>query len=151
MLQELDGNIAVRLNPGAGQAVSAAQGAVVIEHAVVGQGERGIPGTARKGMVVVVVLFASLGGKPGVAHDHPCAIGDPGVQLVGREGSFIDAQPPVIGVGDPGGVGAPGLTRGGQDGNHSGLLFPGKAVLRIQHAEQAAHQYSTSPSTGSLT
>lgn len=69
LLQQLHRHIGVGLHPAAGQAVDPAKGIVIVEYAVVGQGEGGGSSFSREGVVVLVLLLAALGGHPGVAHE----------------------------------------------------------------------------------
>lgn len=116
-----------------------------------GQGEADTAGPAQKGVVVVVALLRPLGGQPGMAHDHPGAVWDHKAHPVGGQGPLVDPQGPAAVVGDPRGVGAPGLALRRQKSSQPGELPARETAAVIHNSKQAAHQYSTPASTGSFT
>ena len=139
LFDELDSNVAVRLNFCSGQAELSAENLIIVQHTVVRQGKDILPGASREGMVVVVALCTALRGHPGVAHHHPCRFRNPNVHAMRRNRPLIDPLGPSHIVGNPGGIGSANLTGGGQDRDDPALLPSGEVVAIINQSKQAAH------------
>lgn len=71
LLNELDGHVAIRLDPCFWQVLGAAKDTVVPENAVVRKSERSIFRVAEEWVVVPIFSCVSLRGHTGMAHDDP--------------------------------------------------------------------------------
>lgn len=124
---------------------------IIIENTVVGQSKWHISRHSQERVVVIVLLFAPLGRHTGMAHNHPCIVGDRKMELMSGQGPFINAQTALAVIGNPCGVNSSFFTLYGQDREHAGLLAAIKVMAVVHHSEKTAHQISASSSTGSLT
>ncbi len=149
---QLDGDVAVRLDPSIGQMKALPQTDVIVQNAIVGQGKGSGLRDPPEGVVVVVSPGAALGRHPGVAHGEAGVVADVEVQFVAGNGLLIDMEIPAGIVSHTGGIRSPGLTGRGQCMEQLGLLLPGEAQLHVDQSKQTAHLHtSTSAMTGSLT
>ena len=73
---------------------------VVVQHAVVGEGERLFAAVSLERVVVAVPLLAALGREPGVPDDCSRVPGKEQLDLVCRFGLFVGDDAPVPDVGD---------------------------------------------------
>ena len=73
---------------------------VVVQHAVMGKGERFCAAVSLERVVVAVSFFAALGREPGVPDDRPCVSGKEQLDLVCRLRLFVGDDAPVPDVGD---------------------------------------------------
>ena len=149
---QLDGDVAVRLDPGTGQMQALPQTDVIVQNAIVGQGKGSGLRDPLERVVVIVLSGTALGRHAGVAHGKSGVVADVEVQLVAGNGLLIEMEIPAGVVGHTGGIRSPFLTGGSQHMEHLGFFLPGKAQLRVDQSKQAAHPHtSTSAITGSLT
>lgn len=134
-LQELDRHIAVRLDPVFWDSQLLAQRPVVLNHPVVGQGKRPLPGLAQEGMVVVIAIFIPLGGHAGVPHHYPGVSRKPLVYGMGGLWALVDVKLSPAVIGNSGGVRSPYLTSCGENGENPVSLPFGQAVAVVNQAE----------------
>lgn len=76
LFKELDGHVAIRLDPCFWQVLGAAKNAVVPENAVVCKGERLIFYVAKERVIVSILPRIALCGHTGMAHDGPAVCWD---------------------------------------------------------------------------
>ena len=150
LLDQLHGNIAVGLDLGGRQLFRSPQNLIITEDAIMRQRKGHSARLSHEGVIIEVMLFASLRGHAGVAHNILRLRRNAEVQSVGREWALIDTELISCPIGNAGGIRAPRLAGNGQNGQQLFLLPVTQVVPVIQNSKQAAHYSSASLSTGSF-
>ena len=115
LLQQLRGNIAVRLNFAVRQPILPFQRVVVVQNAVVRQCKGYLSRHAPKRVIVAISSGGSLRRHPRVPHHNCCVRRKCHAQPVGRHRLFVDVQRAAGVVGNAGGVGSPCFAFGGEN------------------------------------
>ena len=99
LFQKLDSDVGVGFDRCRWEMLFPAKFPVVVQHAVVGEGERLFAAVSLERVVVAVSLFAALGREPGVSDDRSRVPGKEQLDLVSRLGLFVgdDAAAPNVG------------------------------------------------------
>ena len=82
LFQKLHSDVAIGFNRGWREMLFPAKLPVVVQHAVVGEGERLCAAVPLERVVVAVPLFAALCREPGVPDDRSCPSGEEQLDLV---------------------------------------------------------------------
>lgn len=135
LLKELDGYIAVRLDPWFRQVLGAAKNAVVPKYAVVRKSERFVFRVAEERVIISILPRIALCGHTGMAHDGPAVCRNTEPRPVCRYGALVDAQMPVRTVRDAGSVSAALFTFRRQYGEDVTLLLGTELVPAVDQTE----------------
>lgn len=100
-----------------------------------GQGETPCSGGGQKGVVIVVLFLAALGGQAGVPHHYGGIIGDLEWEYMAGNQALVHHQDSFVAVGNSSGVLSPGFAGRSQQVKNGIFLLAGKILSRVNESE----------------